>query len=153
MKDSHDPIVYSVMYAIRKLTRSTLMHQHSIAQSMELNVTDAECIDFLQDIGPSTAGDLAKITGLTTGSVTAVIDRLAKKGYVRRSSDPQDRRKVMVSVLPEKLKASRNRYKELANQVNMLLRHYKKNELKLLLQFTEQLTAVYVQQSNDKGRI
>src|SRR5882757_4375726 len=94
--------LYDLMIEIRRLTRTTLMHQHLIAQRIGLNVTDAECIDFLQEMGPSTAGALAKATGLTTGAITNVIDRLEKAGFVKRGPDPKDRRKVIVSFIPDK---------------------------------------------------
>jgi DNA-binding MarR family transcriptional regulator len=42
------------------------------------------------------AGKLGELTGLTTGAVTGVIDRLEKAGYVRRTDDPKDRRKIII---------------------------------------------------------
>ncbi len=77
--------VYSLMWEIQKFTRSSLMLQQIIAQKAGLHVTDAECIDFLMEMGPSTAGDLAKATRLTTGAITNVIDRLERAGFVKRS--------------------------------------------------------------------
>lgn len=50
----------------------------------------------LLDTGPITAGRLAEITGLTTGAVTAIVDRLKRAGYLRRERDPGDRRKVVI---------------------------------------------------------
>ena len=82
-----DISVYELMTATRKLTRSSLMLQYAIAEKMNLNPTDAECIDFLMEMGPSTAGDLAKVTRLTTGAITSVIDRLQKAGFVKRESE------------------------------------------------------------------
>ena len=49
-----------------------------------VNHTDGRCLDIVQRLGPITAGDLARASGLTTGAVTVVIDRLEKAGYVRR---------------------------------------------------------------------
>ena len=57
------------------------------------------------DLGATTAGRLAEITGLTSGAVTRVIDRLEQAGYVRRVPDPADRRRVIVEVVPEKVAA------------------------------------------------
>ncbi len=71
-------LTYELMTAIRKLTRSSLMWQNAVAELMKLNATDGECIDFLMEMGPSTAGDLAKATRLTTGAITNVIDRWKK---------------------------------------------------------------------------
>ena len=54
--------------------------------------------------GPITAGELAERTGLTTGAITGVIDRLEKAGFVRRVKDPDDRRRVIIEPLAERIK-------------------------------------------------
>ena len=50
-----------------------------------------------------TAGRLAEVTGLTTGAITGVVDRLEKAGLVRRERDPDDRRKVFIATVPENI--------------------------------------------------
>jgi len=59
-------------------------------------VTDIQVMDLLDLIGPSTAGQLAELTGLTTGAITRILDRLEKTELVRRERDPNDGRKVIV---------------------------------------------------------
>jgi hypothetical protein len=66
------------------------------AERIGINVTDLNCLNIVAFGGPMTAGDLARATGLTTASITGVIDRLEDGGYVRRKRDPADRRRVMV---------------------------------------------------------
>ena len=61
-----------------------------------MSATDRKCLDLLSR-GPVTAGKIASFTGLTTGAVTGIIDRLTKAGYAERVSDPQDRRRVLVA--------------------------------------------------------
>src|ERR1700712_5588925 len=119
-----DAKVYELMGALRRLTRSSLMLQHIIAGNMGLQATEAECIDFLQEMGPSTAGALAKATRLTTGAITNVIDRLEKTGFVKRSADPKDRRKVIVSFIPANHKKAKLHYAALAKDVEELFRTY-----------------------------
>ena len=65
-----------------------------------MHPTDFECLDVLDWSGPIAAGDLARRVGLTSGAVTGVIDRLERSGWVRRTSDPTDRRRVIVEILP-----------------------------------------------------
>src|SRR6188472_276823 len=60
------------------------------------NVNDRRCLDIIDQRGQLTAGQLADEAGLTTGAITAVIDRLEERGYVRRVADPADRRRVLV---------------------------------------------------------
>ena len=68
------------------------------AQRLGVNETDLHCLNIIENAGGVTAGELAVESGLTTGAVTGVIDRLEKKGFARRVSDPADRRRVKVEV-------------------------------------------------------
>jgi DNA-binding MarR family transcriptional regulator len=136
--------IYELMTEVRKFTRSTLLHQHVIAQAIGLNVTDAECIDFLQEAGGScTAGELAKATRLTTGAITNVIDRLEKAGFVKRSPNPNDRRKVMVNFVPQKHTPAKIHYVALAQQVQALLTNYNVAQLELLAGYTQAMAGIY----------
>jgi MarR family transcriptional regulator, organic hydroperoxide resistance regulator len=135
--------VYDLMTAIRILTRSSLLFQNAIAEKMGLNVTDAECIDFLMEMGSSTAGELANVTRLTTGAITNVIDRLEKAGFVKREKDPDDRRKVIVVLIPERHETKKKYYDSFARDVFTLFSGYSKKELKLLLSHSEALNSIY----------
>ena len=140
---SPDASVYELMWEVRKFTRSTLLFQHVVAKNIGLNVTDAECIDFLMEMGPSTAGDLARATGLTTGAITNVIDRLEKAGFVRRGPDPDDRRKVIVTFIPDKHAKAKVHYGAMARDVQQLFSGYSVRELKFLIRHTHALAEIY----------
>jgi DNA-binding MarR family transcriptional regulator len=144
-ENNPDANVYELMWALRKFTRSSLMLQHIIAGSIGLQVTEAECIDYLQEMGPSTAGSLAKATRLTTGAITNVIDRLEKAGFVKRSPDPKDRRKVIVSFIPDNHAKAKLYYTALAKDVEQLFRSYKKEDLDFLIRHTAALDEIYKQ--------
>ena len=75
--------------------RSILFHQ-AIANIAGVSVTDLKCLDYIDRAGDVTAGELARLTGLTTGAITAAIDRLEKAGLARRERSQTDRRKVFV---------------------------------------------------------
>ncbi len=138
-----DLAVYELMDSLRKLTRFTLLLQTAIAGNIGLQATEAECIDFLKEMGPSTAGELAKATRLTTGAITNLIDRLEKAGFVKRSPDAKDRRKVIVSIQPKKINKAKPYYDALALDVLTLFSTYSHEQLKFLIQHTQQLTRVY----------
>ena len=76
-------------------TGTVLMHQ-AIAQTAGLVGTDHKYIDLLLQHGSMTAGQLAGLSGITTGAVTAMIDRLEKSKLVKRERSTEDRRKVLV---------------------------------------------------------
>jgi DNA-binding MarR family transcriptional regulator len=71
------------------------------AERLGVNRTDLHCLNAVENAGGLTAGELAEETGLTTGAVTGVIDRLERAGYARRVPDPEDRRRVKVEVTPK----------------------------------------------------
>src|SRR5829696_7759022 len=71
------------------------------AERLGLNRTDLHCINIIENSGGLTAGELAAESGLTTGAVTGVIDRLERVGYARRVPDPNDRRRVKLEVTPK----------------------------------------------------
>jgi DNA-binding MarR family transcriptional regulator len=68
----------------------------AIAAAQGVHPTDLIATSYLHDVGPATAGRLAEITGLTTGAMTACIDRLEREGFARREADSNDRRRVMI---------------------------------------------------------
>jgi DNA-binding MarR family transcriptional regulator len=68
------------------------------AERIGINVTDLNCLNIVALTGSMTAGDLARATGLTTASITGVLDRLEEAGFVRRERDPNDRRRVIVNL-------------------------------------------------------
>jgi DNA-binding transcriptional ArsR family regulator len=72
------------------------------ADQIGINVTDLNCLNILALRGRMTAGDLARVTGLTTASITGVLDRLEEARFVRREKDPSDRRRVMIRLDPER---------------------------------------------------
>lgn len=95
-KSTRTQLVASLSMQIRQVSATSVLFSHAVADKIGLHPTDNECLDFLMMNGAATAGQLAKKTGLTTGAVTAIIDRLEKAGFVHREHDPQDRRKVNV---------------------------------------------------------
>lgn len=81
----------------RALGNATIAFHEAVAERLGLHITDHKALGVLFDDGPMPAGRLGERIGLTTGSVTAMVDRLEKAGYVRRERDPGDRRKVVVT--------------------------------------------------------
>jgi DNA-binding MarR family transcriptional regulator len=99
------PVTEEELFRFAELGRQgstfTVLRHARIAEQMGLSGTDHKAFDLvIQAGGPLTAGRIAGLTGLSTGAVTGVIDRLEKVGLVRRVRDPEDRRKVLVEVVP-----------------------------------------------------
>src|SRR4030095_3865035 len=83
---------------IRRHSTATVLFHAAIAEQLGLNATDHKAADLLMQRGPLSAGALAELAGVTTGSVTGMIDRLERAGWVRRTRDPADRRRIIVAL-------------------------------------------------------
>jgi DNA-binding MarR family transcriptional regulator len=80
------------------------MFNQALADHLRLHPTDLQCLNLLGlEPGPVTTGRVAELTGLTTGSATRLVDRLERAGYVTRRRDTEDRRKVLVYTVPERM--------------------------------------------------
>lgn len=89
--------------AMRVFSSQSVLYTTAAADALGVSLTDLLCAGILSVTGPVTAGRLAELTGLTTGAITGVIDRMEKAGYARREPDPSDRRRVIVQLVPETL--------------------------------------------------
>jgi DNA-binding MarR family transcriptional regulator len=96
-------LTQELLVQFRYVSANSVMFSQAVAEQVGIHSTDTECLDFLLLNGPATAGQLAAFTGLTTGAVTAMIDRLTKAGYVQREHDQADRRRVIVIPDQEKI--------------------------------------------------
>lgn len=83
---------------VRAGQRATDAVDEAVTELFGVNRTDARCMDILEHHGRMTAGQLASLSGLSTGAVTAVVDRLERAGYARRVPDPSDRRRVLLEL-------------------------------------------------------
>ncbi|SFB98565.1 MarR family winged helix-turn-helix transcriptional regulator [Streptomyces aidingensis] len=105
-----DRLLQKVMMTGRELGLTLLTLNNAAARAIGMHPTDAWIISYLQSVPAEVVlspGDLARITGLTTGAITGVIDRLERGGYVERRRDSQDRRKVIVSPTEESARIAR----------------------------------------------
>jgi DNA-binding MarR family transcriptional regulator len=115
-------------------SRGILFHQ-TLADFLGLNITDHKCLGFLLEEGPQTAGRLAELTGLTTGAVTGVIDRLEKAGYVSREKDPHDRRRVMIAPAMDSQARMGKLFLSLYESSVQMSSQYTDQELNVILRF------------------
>ncbi|WP_055494906.1 MarR family winged helix-turn-helix transcriptional regulator [Streptomyces sp. TP-A0356] len=84
----------------REFATAIVVFHEAVGRLLGLSAVERKCLDVLRRLGPVAAGTIGEHTGLTTGAVTGLVDRLEKAGYVRRARDPHDRRKVVVQLLP-----------------------------------------------------
>jgi DNA-binding MarR family transcriptional regulator len=128
--------------ALRVASAQGLLVSQAVAAKAGLNTTDLECLDIIQTSGLVSAGEIARKTGLTTGAVTSLLDRLEKAGYVKRQADPNDRRRVLIVIEPEKLRPLAKIYEPLQAAMEALYRDFSEADLLTIATFTERAAAV-----------
>jgi DNA-binding MarR family transcriptional regulator len=122
------------------------------AERIGINTTDLNCLNIVALTGPMTAGDLARQTGLTTASITGVLDRLEEGGFVRRERDPKDRRRVIVNLNPGPgLREVAATFGPLVKAWRAAAAEYSDDELHLLLEFQRRLEEI-VREQLDRQR-
>ena len=129
----------------RSSTQSVMLSQ-VIADQLRINPTDLESLGLLLEHGPIPAGRLAELTGLTTGAITGVIDRLERAGYARRERDAHDRRRVFVQPLLEHAEQIAPHYLDLARSMDGLVAQYSELDLRLILGFVSRSNDLVQQQ-------
>src|SRR5688572_3024402 len=124
-----------VIKRMRKLSQlhsytSILMHE-AIARRAGLSGTDHKYLGFLIQKGEMTAGELSRLTGLTTGAVTGLIDRLEKKKLAKRQFDKKDRRKVIIVPNTQNtMKILNPLFSELLEKTTKLISSFSENEIR-----------------------
>ena len=137
----------------------TALFQQAAAAKYGLGITDMKALSALIQEGPMTAGQLAHRLGLTTGAVTSVVDRLERRHFIRREPDPNDRRKVIVTVNHETIKlgnAGGNVYLSIGAAFNALYATYTIEQLEFLarhLQTSIELVRQEIAKLADSGPI
>jgi DNA-binding MarR family transcriptional regulator len=123
---------------VRRSQNATDRFDQAVADSIGVNRTDMRCMDVIQREGPVTAGRLAEATGLTTGAITTVLDRLERAGLARRVRDEKDRRRVLVEATETALAGAAEYYGDHMELGERLYRRYTLEQLELLLGFVRE---------------
>jgi DNA-binding MarR family transcriptional regulator len=142
MSKKREELLWELKEENRRNTAESLFLLQAITQRSGMNLTDLQCISILASTGPITAGRLAEEMGLTTGSVTGVIDRMERAGYVRRERDPNDGRRVIVRPVSEKLELAAGSLGSQDRVLEELMSDYDERDLALFLDLMRKTTAM-----------
>jgi DNA-binding MarR family transcriptional regulator len=132
----------SVLRSLRRVNLQGSFFGQTVAIRFGLSESDIETLEELIDVGATTAGELSEITGLTSGAITRVIDRLEHAGYVRRVADPTDRRRVIVEVVPEKVATIQVTLDQVSDASAKEISDYTDEQLQLIADFLSRIESV-----------
>ena len=132
----------SVLRSLRRVNLQGSLFGQTVAIRFGLSESDIEALEVLIDTGAATAGKLSDLTGLTTGAITRVIDRLEQAGYVRRVPDPTDRRRVIVELVPERMSAVEATMTRVTDRSASEIGHYSEAELAVINDFLGRMAAI-----------
>ncbi len=133
--------------ALREYLSAADLYDEAVAQVMGLSRTDVRCIDLLVRRGTMAAGELGEATGLSSGAVTFLVDRLERAGVVKRRRDPEDRRRVLVELVPEAAERSFEVHAPMIAEMRALLGRHTVEELRSIHAFLQDARSVYLRRA------
>lgn len=128
--------------ALRLASAQGIVVSQAVAAKVGLHTTDLECLDIIQMQTAVSAGEIARKTGLTTGAVTALLDRLERAGYIKRQPDPGDRRRVLVAVQADRLQSLWAIYRPLQAAMETHYASYSETDLLTIAEFMERAATI-----------
>lgn len=135
-------LIGQLIQTMRETSGQSVLFNQAVAERLGLNATDLRCLDIVGRRGPLTAGQLAELTGLTTGAITGVIDHLEAVGFARRERDPRDRRRVVVRALPAHARSVAPLFDSMRDAMVSLCADYSDRDLALILDFYRRLRPI-----------
>ena len=136
MTSSREELAGEIQQRMIRFIAEAVLYNHAVSAKVGLGGSDSQFMTLLQTYGPLTPRQLAEYTGLTSGTITGVIDRLESHGFVTRKPDPADRRKVVVTPSLEKIQEKLvPLYAEQGERMHRLLATRSVDELRVISQF------------------
>ena len=137
MSTKRDDLRARLILVGREYSDASVFFHAAMARRLGLHLTDYKTLGVLERVGPMSAGQIAEHTGLATASVTDLLDRLERKGFVRRVDDPADRRRVVAQAVPEKIAAAARGFAPVQRAWGRLYESYAERELAVIADFLE----------------
>ena len=132
----------ALAYQLRHFIAGVILYNQRVAEQLGMHSTDMQTLHLLELLGPLTPGKLAECTGLTTGGVTVMLDRLEKAGYARRERNPADRRSVLVYLNTAKMAKIGEFYVEINEQLARFLAEYPQRDLETVVKFLTKINSI-----------
>jgi len=130
----------------REMAARTVQFQEAVAARIGLTPSDHRCLELVDRYsheGPVTAGKLSELTGLTTGAITGVIDRLERAGFVRREKGAEDRRQGNIKIVPERGAVIGALFEPMFDSFRELCADHSAEELEIVWAYMRRVSEIY----------
>jgi DNA-binding MarR family transcriptional regulator len=124
-----------VRESLRELRIQLSLLNYRIGSRLDLKDLDLDCLDILDVYGPLSPSALARRAGLHPATMTGVLDRLERGGWIARERDASDRRAVVVRILSDRYAELMRFYSPMNRSMNKILAKYSDSELEAIADF------------------
>ncbi|MET0788673.1 MAG: MarR family transcriptional regulator [Cellulomonas sp.] len=128
-------LAVSVRESMRELSIQLALLNHQVGQRLDMRDVDLDCLDLISRHGPLGASALARLAGLHPATMTGVLDRLEKGGWIVRERSPEDRRAIVVRAAKERGAEIYQLYSGMNGSMEQLLDGYSETELSVIADF------------------
>lgn len=136
--DRRDELIEALHGELRRFNAEGAMFSQVIAERLGIGATDLQVLNTLGAYGPTPAGRLAEVAGLASATMTGVIDRLERAGYVSRERDEHDRRRVLVTPRPQVWREVSPLFRDIRAATTHLCSKYDAAELAAIVDFVRE---------------
>ena len=133
-----EELVGALVAEMPSFISTVVRFQVAVAHQLDMPVTDVHALGALLEAGPLGVSELAELMGMTTGAITRLVDRLEGGGYVRRERDSEDRRRVVLHAVPERVADVARYYEAMDVRWRQQVDRYSEDQLRFLLDFFRQ---------------
>src|SRR5215831_21381377 len=152
MKSDKKKLVNQVIVGARENSIGVVLFHQAVGSILGINITDMKSLDIIVIRGFASPSQLAKLTGLSTGSTTAMIDRLEKRGLIERCPNPEDRRGAIVVLTNGAAKKFPPLFESMAKAMEALVSSYSEKELDTLSDFFRKVTLLWKEEREQLQR-
>ena len=139
---AHGALIAALTDQLRRFSITAALTCSAVAERLAINDTDLRCMLLFPEHQEVSAGDLAALSGLSTGAVTGLLDRLEKAGLVERTKDPDDRRRVVVRQVPEALEKVKQGWQRIHDGMVQMWNELSDDEIRFLTSYFERTDAI-----------
>jgi DNA-binding MarR family transcriptional regulator len=125
----------SIGKSLRELASQLSLLNHHVGAQLDLQDVDIDCLELIDRLGPLSPSALARRAGLHPATITGILDRLERGGWVARARDPADRRAVLVSIKRDRYPDIMRLYAGMNRSMNQIYAGYDEHELEVLADF------------------